>query len=206
MRHCVALSVLTVSTVFLAGCFGHSRPTAGFWYQDRTFALAASEITRLGGPLVADDIAEIERISRAELDRAFSGLNIDVTDRRDAHWRVSVVALLSVKGVPAPAGGSIELGGLGGSGSVGFVTLATMAIRHAPANANRREMLAGIGRGIGCAAAHELAHQILGKGMRDDTTDGDSYEFFSADRESQYFGDLHWRAARPLLRQKLSGK
>jgi hypothetical protein len=157
----------------------------------------------LGGPLLPEDFQEIKDTSRRELAGAFSEFNIDVTDRRDTHWRVSVVPLLSVKGVPAPAGGSIELGGLGGSGSVGFVTLAAMAIRHAPAGASRREMLEGIGRGIGRAAAHELAHQILGKGMRDDTADPDSYEYFSADRASQYFGTLHWAAAGPLLKQKL---
>jgi hypothetical protein len=204
MRRCIVMSNLIVGAMFLAACSHQMHPTAGFWYEDRVFALAASDTNRLGGPLAPDDIAEIERISRAELIRAFAELNIEISDRRDAHWRVSVVPQLSVKGVPPPAGGSIELGGLGGGGSVGFITLATMAIRHAPSGATRREMLEGIGRGIGRAAAHEIAHQILGKDMRDDTTDINSYEYFSADRASQYFGTLHWAVARPMLRQKLS--
>ena len=62
----------------------------------------------------------------------------------------------------------------------------------------------GVGRGIGRAAAHEIGHQILGRAMRDDKTDIDSYEYFSADRNSQYFGTLHWTTALPLLQQKLS--
>ena len=191
-------------TALVAGCSGRVRPSAGFWYESGNVKLDADSTSKLGGPVRAEDMQQIEQISRAELARAFSGLNIDFTNRRDAHWRVSVVSTVPVAGGSPAAGGSVQLGALGGRGSVAFVTLATIAIRYAPEGATRREMLEGIGRGIGCAAAHELAHQILGKAMRDDETDVDGYEYFSADRKSQYFGTLHWTISRPLLQQKLS--
>jgi hypothetical protein len=200
------IGVLVASAAILAGCSGNARPSAGFWFEGRAFSLDSVSTGKLGGPLRAEDIDEIEKISRAELGHAFSNFNIDITARRDAHWRVSVVPTLAVGGAPPAAGGSVEFAGFGGRGSVAFVTLATIAIRRAPEAATRRELLAGIGRGIGAAAAHELAHQILGKAMRDDTTDTDSYEYFSADRKSQYFGSLHWTAAKPMLQQKLSNK
>lgn len=196
--------VLVGCAVFLAGCSGTSRPAAGFWFEERAFTLASDDAHKIGGPLRPEDIDEIERLSRAELERAFSEFHVDITSRRDAHWRVSVVSTLAGDGAPPAAGGSIQFGGFGGRGSVAFVTLATLAIRRVPSGASRPEMLAGIGRGIGAAAAHELAHQMLSRAMADDTTDIDSYEYFSADRTSQYFGQLHWAAARPALQKVLN--
>lgn len=205
MSRFVALAAATIATcaAIVSGCSGRTRPSAGFWYEDAIVVLAGDSTGKLGGPLGAEDVEEIRKVSRDELARAFSGLNIDITSRQDARWRVSVVSSVPVAGAPPAAGGSIQLGGLGGRGSVAFATLAAIAIRYAPAGASRHEMLNGIGRGIGRAAAHELAHQILGKDMHDDQTDVGSYEYFSADRKSQYFGNLHWVASWPKLQQKL---
>ena len=33
--------------------------------------------------------------------------------------------------------------------------------------------------------------------------DRDSFEYFSSDRASQYYGDLHWAGAWPLLATKV---
>jgi hypothetical protein len=197
------LGLLVAVSLSTAACSARSAPSAGFWFADRSFTLPADCVTKLDGPLSAEDIDVIENRSREELDQAFSGFNIHITDRQDAHWRVSVVKSVTVHQMQPVAGGSLELGSLGGSGSVGFVFLAELAVRHARDNASRGDMLDGIGRGIGAAAAHEIAHQILGGAMRDDRTQTDSYEYFSADRASQYFGTLHWTAARPLLQQRL---
>lgn len=59
------------------------------------------------------------------------------------------------------------------------------------------------GRGIGRVAAHEFGHQILGTGLVHNTDDENSYEYPSPDRAAQYYGELHWTTARPLLEQKL---
>lgn len=202
-RRAACVGVIVVCGGLLFGCSRSTRPSAGFWFEDGTVTLALDDTNRLGGPLRPEDIDEIEKIARVELLRAFSEFNIDITDGQNARWRVSVTTTIAVGGVLPPAGGSVQLGGLGGRGSVALATLATIAVRRAPHGASRREMLEGIGRGIGCAAAHELAHQVLGKAMREDKADIDSYEYFSADRTSQYFGRLHWAAARPLLQEKL---
>jgi hypothetical protein len=197
------MGFLAALIVSVTGCSAGTTPSAGLWFADRAFTLPADSTIALGGPLGVEDIDAIEKTTRAELAGAFSGLKIAVTDRHDAHWRVSVVSTVSLPGTGPSAGGSLEFGALGGRGSVGFVTLATIAIRYAPDHASRGDMLDAIGRGIGRAAAHEFAHQILGKAMRDDRANRDSYEYFSADRASQYFGNLRWRAAWPLLQAKV---
>jgi hypothetical protein len=199
------MGALTVLTVSATTCAGHTAPSAGFWFAERTFTLPAEATARLGGPLRSAEIDDIEKTARVELARAFSGLTVDLTDRQDARWRVSVVNTVFAPGASPSAGGSLEFGAFGGQGSVGFATLATIAIRYAPDTASRQDLLDGIGRGIGRAAAHEFAHQILGKAMIDDRADSDSYEYFSADRASQYFGTLHWMSSGPLLREKLGG-
>ncbi len=204
-RPSLTRAICAALVVVASGCTLDSRPSAGFWFAEHAFVLSAGDTSALGGALGAEDVDRIERVARAELMQAFSGLRIDITDRHDAMWRVSVVSIVTAPGTPAAAGGSVELGGFGGSGSVGLVTLAANAIRYAPKGASRAEMLDGIGRGVGRAAAHELAHQILSRAMRDDKVNVDSYEYFSADRASQYYGRLSWRAAAPLLREKLGG-
>jgi hypothetical protein len=60
-----------------------------------------------------------------------------------------------------------------------------------------------MGRGVGRVAIHEFAHQILGVADIHNTDDQDSYEYPSPDRPSQYYGDLHWTHAWPLLQKRL---
>jgi hypothetical protein len=63
-----------------------------------------------------------------------------------------------------------------------------------------------MGRGIGRVAVHEFMHQILGASIGHDDTDSNSYEYGNPERRSQYYGDLHWTVALPLLEQRLGGK
>lgn len=198
------VAAIAVLAAFAIRCAGHARSSAGFWFEERAFTLPADTTSVLGGPLRPEDIDEIEQAAFLELPRIFSGLNVDMTHRQDAVWRVSVVKNVQVQGGSPAAGGSIQLGGFGGRGSVGFVTLATTAVRYAPAGISRHDLLHAIGLGIARAAAHEFAHQMLGGAMPDDKTNSDSYEYFSADRASQYFGTLRWVAAWPLLQKKLN--
>jgi hypothetical protein len=144
--------------------------------------------------------------------RAYDGLRIRVTDRRDAFWRVAVVAtpirILRNNRTTYPfsaAGESHAFGPLGGWGSVSFMMLAHNAIQYAPPGASRRTVVDGIGRGIGRAIVHELAHQALGAdNLRhiDNRTDEHSYEYGNADRRAQYYGDVRWTTAWPVLEAK----
>jgi hypothetical protein len=43
---------------------------------------------------------------------------------------------------------------------------------------------------------------MLGGDSRHNDTDENSYEYGSPDRFSQYYGELHWTTAWPLLLQK----
>jgi hypothetical protein len=98
----------------------------------------------------------------------------------------------------------VPLGSFGGIGAVDFRLVEAFALRYAPAGASREAVLEGIGRGVGRVAVHELAHQIAGVAAAvHDAADDHAYEYPSPERASQYYGELHWTIARPLLEQRL---
>lgn len=175
---------------------------AAFWFEDVTFA---SE--RLGGPLTKQDVETIASLARAEVARAFTGLNIAFTDRRDATHRVRVVQelrdmrLLRDTWIPAE---SRAMAGLGGQGSVSFSWLAGSALVYAPEDASRAVLLEAIARGIGRSAVHEFVHIILPRAPIHDSRDIGSYEYRSAARREQYFGEMRWDLAWPLLQARLA--
>jgi len=184
------------------GC-GPRTATAGFWYDDHAFALPADAAEQLGGLLTDAERESIEHTSRLELERAFAGMRISITGRHDAFWRVEVVRALRGRGPFPNAGESMPRGFLGGSGGVSFELVALKAIQYAPPGATRQTIVDGIGRGIGRVAAHEFAHQMINAGATHNPGDENSYEFPSPDRAAQYYGELRWTTARPLLEQRL---
>lgn len=188
----------------VSGCGGSARPaTAGFWYADGPLALTPDAARRLGGSLTGSELDEVKKVSRDEVERAFSGLNVQITDNPRSFWRVEVLQALRTGRMLPNVGESMPLGMLGGLGSVAFDLVASKAIQYAPAGAARPTIVEGIGRGIGRVAAHELAHQILNADAVHNKDDENSYEYPSPDRTAQYYGELHWTTAQPLLEQKL---
>lgn len=159
---------------------------------------------RFGGQLTEEELVSIRRLAQQEVERAFAGLSVAVTNNPDAFWRVRVMrSLPTAKNQALPrAGESRALGMLGGSGAVGFEFVAFNAIHFAPAGASRQTVVEGIGRGIGRVAVHEFMHQILGVASAHNDADPDCYENGRSERPSQYYGELHWTTALPLLRQK----
>ena len=207
----IAVLVVTVTSAVIAWRASSATIEAGFWWDDAPFALSPDDATKIGGPLTADELETIEAISRDEVRRAYADLRINITDRQRAFWRVTVVGApltMTRNRTTYPfsfAGQSRVFGPLGGSGSVAFAILAHNAIEYAPAGASRQRIVDGIGRGIGRAAVHELAHQALGLdnlSSLDNRTDPDSYEYGNADRPSQYYGELTWTTAWPVLVEK----
>ena len=176
-------------------------PSAGFWFQEGGMNLPGAVAARVGGPLAQEELALIERIARAEVQRAFGGLAIDVTSEQQAFWRVVVVESLPTGRTAPRAGESIAMGFLGGSGAVGFDFVATQAVHFAGPDEPRPSIVAAIGRGIGRVAIHEFMHQMLGASIAHNDADLDSYEHGRPDRRSQYYGELHWTTAWPLLEQ-----
>jgi hypothetical protein len=78
------------------------------------------------------------------------------------------------------------------------------AIAHAPPGTTRPILVDGIGRGIGRTAVHELAHAMLGvSGAMDNRSDAWSYEYFTHNRPSQFYGELHWAHAWPVLVERV---
>lgn len=196
--------------VATAQCRGRDHiVTAGFVFEDDAFVLNESEIARLGGPLTREDEEAIEVVARAELRAAFSGLRIVFKEADGGMYRVRVAATIArvpwtpYRSVMGAAGESRVVRFLGGRGTVSFRVLAGNALAYAPEGATRHTMLDGIGKGIGRAAVHEFAHQLLATSGIDSSTDIHSYEYPSAGRREQYYGALHWAFARPQLEQRL---
>jgi hypothetical protein len=172
-----------------------------FWFESISDDARNTLPVRLPDGLSPDDMKLIEAASRQEIVRAFRAYPIAIVGRVAAHYQVRVVDSLN-----GPYGGAAEsyaFPGFGGQGFVSFRSLAHGAIVHAPPEADRQEIVAAIGRGIGRAAVHEFTHQLLGRQARiDDSTDVQSYEYGSATRREQYYGQMRWDIAEPLLKQK----
>lgn len=201
--------ILASAAVFVVayGCSPRSflePATAGFWFDQGSYPFPSGMAARIGGPLSDQELIAIQRLSQQEVERAFAGLKIAITADRDAFWRVRVMPSLPTRMNQAlpKTGESLALGIFGGTGAIGFDIVALNAMAFAPGGADRQVVLEGIGRGIGRVAVHEFFHQIAGASSAHNDADPDSYEYGRADRPSQYYGELHWTTALPLLRQK----
>ena len=203
--HVVLLTVAIAGGAALpwgvSSCGGERTVEVGFWFERIVF-----DAPRLGGALTASDLDLIAVIAREELTRAFEGLRVTISDRRDASYRVRVVQQVRdarLRRVAHVAGESRAVAGFGGSGAVNFEMLASSAQAYAPPEAGRPALLAAIGRGVGRTAIHELTHQLLPQAPIHQSTDMASYEYASAARREQYYGDMRWSLAWPLLEQRL---
>jgi hypothetical protein len=175
--------------------------TVGFWFEDVTFEL--HDPARLGGPLTTEEQQRISLVARREIEHAFAGFRILLTDRREAFYRVQVRQVLGHRLRFPVAGQSNVFGLLGGSGAVSFLMLSAQAMAHAPPGAGRTEIVDAMGRGIGRAAVHEFVHQILPGTAIHATQDADSYEYWSSDRKAQYYGSMRWSIAHAPLLERL---
>ena len=172
-----------------------------FWFERITEDAMTTLPDRLAGGLSPDEMKTIETMSRDEIVRAFRQYPISVVGRAAGLYHVRVVDTLN-----SPGGGSAEshvFPGLGGQGFINFRSLAHGAIAYAPPDADRQEIIAAIGRGIGRAAVHEFTHQLLGRHAPIDASkDVQSYEHGSTMRREQYYGEMRWDIAGPMLKQK----
>jgi hypothetical protein len=190
---------LVVLVVAAIGCERRAA-TLGFWFEDVTFGSPV-----LGGALNADDLRVIERVAREELAIAFRGLDVTLSDRKDARYRVRVTQTIRenrMRREAVVAGESRGVPWLGGMGAVNFTYYASGAIVFAPEAATRAEIVAAIGRGLGRGAVHEFAHQLVRGAELHDGRDRGSYEYYAASREEQYYGPMHWDIAGPLLQKQ----
>src|SRR5688500_713093 len=89
----LAVAIATAGVVFGTLQWRASTATieAGFWFDEFPFTLPDNATAKLGGPLRLDEVAVIKRIARQEVERAFAGLRIVVSESPDAFWRVRVL-------------------------------------------------------------------------------------------------------------------
>lgn len=194
-----AIGVLALA-ILAAGCVARVRgTTAGFWFEPAAYVSSAI------GAITADDLVIIDDVARFELRAAFHGMNIVLSDRRDARYRVSVVQELRdrrLKREMSVAGVSTAVSGFGGSGAVNLSFLAAAALVYAPEGTSREAIIDAIGRGIGRVAVHEFTHQFLPHVPIHDSRDPATFEYGAANRPEQYFGTLRWGFAGPLVRAR----
>lgn len=202
--HVVGLaSVLVAASLsgwLLAERRGPRTVEAGFWFEPVSF-----QSTRLGGPITATDLRVIASVARTEIVRAFAGLGVTLSDRRDAPYRVQVVQDVRdprTRWNVKVAGQSRGVTGVGGFGTVNFSFFASGAMVYAPDTATRDVLIEAIGRGIGRGAVHELTHQLLPKAPLHAGGDIQSYEYHSGARPEQFFGAMRWGVARSLLQER----
>jgi hypothetical protein len=173
----------------------------GFWIEKVEY-----QSPRIGEPLTPSEFAAIDRVARAEIDRAFAEYDVTINDDRNARYKVAVLRSLKderlIRG-GTYAGESRAIAGFGGSGAVNFEYVANGAMVFAPESATRADIIDAIGRGVGRVAIHEFLHQLLPKSPLHDSKDPRSYEGNSPALREGYFGDLHWGIAEPWLREDL---
>lgn len=192
-----------IAAIVAAGTFACTtvdgpRPVeAGFWLESVSYDLAGS-----GGPLTARELAVVEETALDEIRRAFSGVAVRFSPRREARYTVTVVQHLydlRLRRRSEVYGNARAMRGFGGRGAVNFYAVASSAAAYAPENATRPDVIGAIGRGVGRVAIHEFVHLFLPQAPVDGSDDPLSYEYGHAGRREQYYGELHWGFARAAL-------
>jgi len=186
---------------FLTACDSGQAAEVGFWFEPVTF-----DSPRLGA-LTAVDMDAIAATALGEIQRAFAGLRITISENRRARFRVRVVQALDnplFRRQVGVAGASHSLTGLGGDGAVSFYFLASGALTFAPDDSDRDAIVVAIGTGIGRTAVHELVHQMFPTAPIHESADVSSYEYASAARAEQFYGPMRWNLARPLLEKRFA--
>src|SRR5262249_20788043 len=92
----VVIGVLAVIVVGVLFAIVEKRTTtaridAGFWWDQTALQSQPDNLARLGSPLTGREFEVIQQASRDEVRSAFSDLRIEITDHRNAFWRVAVV-------------------------------------------------------------------------------------------------------------------
>ena len=162
-RRLVPVLILALALVAAGGLWttlqrraASTRFEAGLVFVAGACDLSPGVARTLGGPLTTADCASVERIARAEVAAAFAGLRMDVTADPAAFWTVHVRAFVPSRSrMVGAAGASLAFGPLGGRGMVGIMPLTAQALRHAPSDASRADIVAAIGRGVGRSVVHE---------------------------------------------------
>ena len=197
------LAVLVAAGTLACAIPGDRRPVeAGFWMDRVSYDLAGH-----GGPLTADELSVVDLAALEEIRRAFTGIALQFSRRRDARYTVSVVQHLydlRLRSTREVFGNARAIDGFGGRGAVNFFAVASSAAAYAPENASRDDVIAAVGRGVGRVAIHEFVHLFLPQAPIDGIDDALSYEYGHGGRREQYYGELRWGFAKGVLLRKFS--
>ncbi len=112
----------------------------GFWFDVIGADTLATLPERFGGQITPPEMKTIETVAVQEIANAFQDFQVELSDRRDATYRVRVVDSLRypiAPRMPAPSAESRSIPGLGGQGAVNFRLIAHSAIMFAPPETDR---------------------------------------------------------------------
>jgi RHS repeat-associated protein len=193
------VTIVAIVATLAVATFTHFMPRSQNPFGSGLHVLAfdwRNRFTLGKGELTSEEIEIVKLWTYQTARLAFSGFAVTVSEGGGTN-RMIVKQSESVGGYA----GSTLLGQA--ASEIGYDVLESRARYYAPNKSDRREIAAGIGRGIGATAAHELAHQV-GVPWMDQTRDPNGYDFHSSDRFSQYYGQLHWIPANiPELQKRL---
>ena len=186
----VKLLVTVLSAALLSSC--HQTPFVVGVRFDNTWTIR-------GEALDEGDVAIIKQSALDTLRSAYAGFAVQFLEGATGS------RMIRVEDTPFGSGGGFRVfqGGAGltypGSmvSSVRFDVLAAEALTAAHCTAmtrcamSRRQLLEGLGRGVGATAAHELGHQAALEFTRDARCD-DCYDGATSRNAAHFFGQEHW--------------
>jgi RHS repeat-associated protein len=186
----VEAGILAAVIAVLAGAYLHSYPASQniFGSGSRIYVVSfewQNEFTLGGGRFTAEEVELVKLWTYQTMRLAYSGYRVLVSEGGRGTNRM----IVKRGGAYNDYAGSTILGSI--ASEINYDLLADRALNYAPNKQDRREIAAGIGRGVGATAAHEFGHQV-GLRWMDTTRDPNTYDFHSSDRFSQYYGQLHW--------------
>jgi RHS repeat-associated protein len=149
-------------------------------------------------PLDQQESDLVKLWARQQLHMAFSGFAVVISEGGGTNY------IHVTQDRPSGEAGGTPQPGLGHDSEVNYDWLAGLAVRYSP-GASKQEYLASLGRGIGATAAHEFVHQSPARiGHHEDRRYENTYDFFTADHESHFSGNLGWSPdAERLLYERL---
>jgi hypothetical protein len=165
-----------------------------------------------GVPLTRADEELVEATARRTLATAFSGFAMSFDEDAATDRTVRVEDTPSSGHGP----GTITFPGTVGltlpfsmtsSIRIDALFVAELGVAHCASmtscSLSPRELLTGLGRGVGATAAHELGHQVGFQFSTDGACD-DCYDGATAGTYAHFFGEEHWSdAARAIMRRVL---
>jgi RHS repeat-associated protein len=176
------IAVLAAISVLLYYRYFHTSPTTVVWtWNVKDWDIAIKSKTYR---LSTDEISEVKATALETMRRAYRGYAVTINEGGGGDHGIQVIdqSLCDCCGQTP----------IMNTNSAVYYGSITSHVDQYSDDRDRHAMVVAIGRGIGNTAAHEMLHQYTSDNFHN-TSDSMSYDFWSCDREEEFYGgDLHW--------------